>query len=324
MLETLKIEIRRVVDLYCDEPTHRTELLRALTLSGFALHPDAKCRVGLLASSIYRAAGGHSRDIAVELATAVELQMEAGVMFDNVADGEMGGEQDLTAGEALALAITLMGCAGAAASEVAHQANGRGLGLQALRHFHGNTVRACAGQFLDARLERCYRATTNEAMAMTAHKAGSLGRLAATFAASVATNDVEAVDRFGEFGADLLTYLQVVDDLRDACPEEGVRRDLVQNKKTLPLVFFYNSLRSSDSPALHTNHRYIEWVTGNAIRGRYEESGAEAFCAIVAETFLNRAKVKLMELKDRFGAMEDLEELVRSVEISGEALARTG
>ncbi len=51
---------------------------------------------------------------------------------------------------------------------------------------------------------------------MTSLKAGSLGRFAAGLGASMATDDPEIVDLCGDFGFNLFTYLQLVDDLRDA------------------------------------------------------------------------------------------------------------
>ena len=85
--------------------------------------------------------------------------------------------------------------------------------------------------------------TASDALGMTALKAGGLGELAAVFGASLATDDTETVRLFGELGFNLFTYAQLVDDLRDAFPSQGSSSDWEQGKKTLPLLFFRNSLR---------------------------------------------------------------------------------
>ena len=89
-------------------------------------------------------------------------------------------------------------------------------------------------------------ATTDEALTMTSLKAGSLGRFATGLGASMATEDPEIVNLCGEFGFNLFTYLQLVDDLRDACEAQDLRGDLMRHKKTLPVVFFHNSLTESN------------------------------------------------------------------------------
>ena len=110
MLEGLRSEVKRIVSLYCTEPNHREAMLRALAQSGFALHPRAPCRAGLLSLHIYQAIRGSITEIALQAASAVELQMEAAYLFDAVADGDIQPEQGLTPAEVLALAIAILTC----------------------------------------------------------------------------------------------------------------------------------------------------------------------------------------------------------------------
>ena len=158
---------------------------------------------------------------------------------------------------------------------------------------------------------------------MTLLKSGSLGRFAAAFGAGMATDDPEIVRSFGEFGFDLLTYLQLVDDLRDACPLDGKPGDLSQHKKTVPLVFFYDYLaqRYPDrGNALDIIDGIMSQRTPESaaleIRREFEASGAGLFVAIAAETFLNRAKSHLERLKLRVANVEELEQLIGALEIS--------
>ena len=331
MLGALRSEIRKTLDLYCAEPTHREAMLRALARPGFALHPQAPCRAGLLTLQVCHAICGSPSLAAWKAAAAVELQMEAAFMFDHVADLEIDARYDLSAAEELALAIAVLSCGAAAACQAAHQAGRNGSGLPSLLQFHRDYISGCAGQLLDGSLEKLRVATTDEALAMTSLKSGSLGRFAAAFGASMATDDPETVRSFGEFGFDLLTYLQLIDDLRDACPVDGKPGDLMQHKKTVPLVFFYDYL-SQRYPergsaldivdgimvALSPERAVLE------IRREFEASGAGLFGAIVAETFLNRAKSHLERLKLQVANVEPLEQFIGLLEISPPEILAVG
>lgn len=315
MLEALRSEIRRAIFLYCDEPFHRDAMLRALARPGFALHPEAPCRAGALTLEAYRTIRGSLDGTAVKAAAAVELQMDAAYMFDHVADQEVDPKHGLTPAEELALAIAVQSCGAALACQAALSAGPNASALRSVVQFHANYIGACSGQFLDAHLERRDGATTDDALKMTALKSGSLGRFATAFGASMATDNREMVRLFGDFGFNLFTYTQLVDDLRDACPAQGPQRDLAQRKKTLPLVFFYSAL-AQGSPG---GGGIILPPSGERasvdIRREFEASGAEAFGAIVAETFLNRAKSILADIKGRVGSVENLEQFIAGLEI---------
>jgi geranylgeranyl pyrophosphate synthase len=154
-------------------------------------------------------------------------------------------------------------------------------------------------------------------MQITRLKSGSLGRLATSFAANIATEESQTIKLFEEFGFNLFTYMQLVDDLRDACPENTSHTDFGQHKKTLPLVYFSNFL-AEDAPV--TNSGIMSPDSGvpisHEVRQAFKTSGAEVFSAIVAETFLNRAKSNLADLRDRVIMVESLEQLVSSVEFN--------
>jgi geranylgeranyl pyrophosphate synthase len=314
----LEAELRRAIDLCFGEPLVRQAVLCALARPGFALHPEASCRAGALALEAYRAISGPPRPPAIQAAAAVELHMQAAYLFDNVADGDKDAGDDLSTAEELALAIGLLSCGQAAVYEAAYMAGRHGPGLRSLLQWYQDCAASCcAGQFLDAYLEKRAAVTAEEALKMTSLKAGSLGRLAGGLGAGMATEDQEIVDRFGEFGFNLFTYCQLIDDLRDACPAQGLPSDLMQGKKTLPVVFFHNSL-AEERPEVargiisrETQARIIADASGI-----FEASGARGFGAIVAEAFLNRAKSNLADIKSRLGTVGNLEHIVGSIEIS--------
>ena len=56
--------------------------------------------------------------------------------------------------------------------------------------------------------------------------------------------------------------------------------------------------------------------SGADIRREFEFSGAPAFGAIIAETFLNRAKSNLADIQSQLGRVQTLEHLLTSIEIT--------
>ena len=174
MLGKLKGAIERAIDRYCEEPPLRDAVLRIMRRPGFALHPDAQCRAGILTLGVYRGIRGEVREAAWQGATAVELYIEASFLFDDVADGDVDEGHGSNVSEEVTLAVAMMNCGVAAAVEATNLAarghsNHSPLGELAL-----NCLSACAGQLLDARMERQHHVTSEEALKMTALKAGAV------------------------------------------------------------------------------------------------------------------------------------------------------
>ena len=105
-MDELREEIKGIVARHCDEPNHREAVLRALARPGFALHPEADCRAGVLTYHVYQAIRNSPGFVATQVAAAVELQLEASFMLDHVADRELDPQQSPNSAEELALAIT--------------------------------------------------------------------------------------------------------------------------------------------------------------------------------------------------------------------------
>ncbi len=319
MLNTLRSEIRNTVTWYCSEPLQHSAALQVLTRPGFALHPDAPCRAGAIVLEIFRAIRGSLAYPAFQAAAGVELQMEAAFLFDDVADDEVDPSYGTSVAQEVSLAITLMCCGAAVASKAAHHSGRSESSLRSLVQLHQNQIDACAGQFLDAQLERRTIVSTDESLKMTSLKAGSLGRFAADFGASIATDDPDLIQLFGDFGFNLFTYLQLIDDLRDACPKTGLPKDLMHRKKTVPLVFFYQSLAGM---LPDTSDGIMQPQAGDKInpvvRQIFKSSGAELFCAVVAEAFLNRARGNPASIGERLNTVERLEHFTSALAINPE------
>src|SRR2546428_8447228 len=101
--EPLREQIQEVIATRIAEPI-RGDLVKLLARPGSALHPDGLCRAGVLALKVHEAvirdAVGRAGLLA---AAAVELQMEAADVFDEVADAAPGSNRSEDLGPAIAL-----------------------------------------------------------------------------------------------------------------------------------------------------------------------------------------------------------------------------
>jgi geranylgeranyl pyrophosphate synthase len=280
-------------------PSIQADLVRLLARPGYALHPKGRCRAGLFALEVYRAIRRQYDRTALVAAAAVELQMQSAYVFDDVSDRRPDGSQ----AEDLALAIALLTAGTAAAADAtSYSPDPSG----AMRHFCVTTGGACAGQFLDAMLERRGGATLEESLQMTRLKSGSLGTFAAGFAARVAGAGTEGLEVFERFGFNIFTFAQLIDDQRDAC-HPGPLSDLAQAKATLPVVF-YRQRNQIDSPTPAGGRISRE------VRDAYDSSGAPAYAAIIALTYLGRAQADLQRLADCGYAIEGLGRFLEGME----------
>ena len=313
MLDAMRSEIEKGVSRHCNVPSHRDAVLEALRRPGFALHPEAQCRAGILTLEIYRAICGGLDAAAWHGAVAVELYQEAAFLFDDVADDDMDSALASNTATEIPLAISVMNCAVAAACDAAMASGADASGLLALQNMVRNCIAACAGQHMDAALALRDVSTTTEALQMTELKAGGCGRMAASFGADLATEDEEVRSLFSDLGFNIFVYLQLVDDLRDAYPAEGTPTDLLQGKKTVPLAYFHGA--APDQRAIGSDAIMLQDDNDVGYRRKFDESGANTFGAVVAEAYLNQAKANLADLSDRLGSLDRLERLIESLEI---------
>jgi len=308
LLSLVRAEVADVILAHA-APSIQADLVRLLARPGYALHPQGRCRAGVLALEVYGAIRRRYDRAAFVAAAAVELQMESAYVFDDVSDRRPdrsradGSQADGSQAEDLALAIALLTAGTAAAADAtSHSPDPSG----AMRHFCVTTGGACAGQFLDAKLERRGGATLEESLQMTHLKSGSLGTFAAGFAARVAGAEANDLELFERVGFNIFTFAQLIDDQRDACAP-GPLSDLAQAKATLPVVF-YSKRNQIDAPAPAGGT--ISRETCDA----YDSSGAPLYAAIVALAYLGRAQADLQRLADRGYAIGELDRFLEGVE----------
>lgn len=298
MLSLVRAEVANAILAHA-APSIQADLVRLLARPGYALHPQGRCRAGLFALEVYGAIRRRYDRTAFVAAAAVELLMQSGFVFDDVSDRRADGTQ----AEDLALAIALLTAGTAAAADATSNSPDPS---GAMRHFCVTTGRACAGQFLDAVLERRGGSTLEESLQMTRLKSGSLGTFAAGFAARVGGAETDGLELFERFGFNIFTFAQLIDDQRDACTP-GPLSDLAQAKATLPVVF-YRQRNQIDSPAP------VGGTISPEVCDAYDASGAPAYAAIIALAYLGRAKTDLQRLADRGYAIGGLGPFLEDVE----------
>lgn len=311
MLDALKRQVRHQLLRYCQVPCHREAVLELLSRPGYVLHPDARCRAGVLALATYESVRGSLSEGAYLAAAAAELYVEAGFLFDNVADGQAGDSSP----EELAIAIAVLNCGTITAIEAAECAEAGPAAKRVALALCFSCANACAGQYMDASLSRANKVSLEDSLRMTELKAGSCGRLAAGLGAAVATSDEALIGLCGELGSNLFTRVQLLDDLKDAFSPRGTSRDMTQSKKSVPLVFYNTSVAGGQLPNGRSRSLLVpECGQREDIPESPDASWARVFGAIVAEEFLIKAKANLSELSLRVQRIDGLETLVRSLE----------
>ena len=93
-------------------------------------------------------------------------------------------------------------------------------------------------------------------------------------------------------------------------------------KKTVPLVYFYNSVGAKRGyGADGIMPAYFGVASGQARAPAFGDSGADVFGALVAEAYLNEARSVLAKLMIRLGPLENLERYIDAIEFAPQKVA---
>jgi geranylgeranyl pyrophosphate synthase len=290
-----------------------TDLLQR---EGYPLHADAPCRAGVLAFIAYRVAGGTDENIAATCGAVAELFMAASYTLDHRMDGDVTASADpsVELGVGIALLLTANAALHRALSHLPPD-----LQAQTALEVDKCLLDAVAGQMQDLSYQRLpsdVDVTTDESLAMTELKAGSLGRLTAVIGARMAGANDALTQQISECYACFSTYRQLLDDLSDA-PDmpDGRVSDAAQGKRTLPLVYLAHwrdelgaSTRDASPGQGHIIHeeRRIPPVSAEELGA----SGATLFTQLAAETFRNRARSIAQQIQRATGRAELLIQLL--------------
>jgi geranylgeranyl pyrophosphate synthase len=294
----------------------RERALACLRRESFPLHPRSRCRAGTLSALAYDIAGGTDRDTAIGGAAAVELYMAAGYTLDHVMDDEV--PLGTNTGIETALARLM---AEAALDEAADKALARDGRTTLIREAKRMLIASCAGQLRELCLtDTAARGafTTDDALDVTALKAGSLGQMAGGIGARLAGADPELVALIEGCYFHYATYAQIVDDLSDAArvPGEERRSDIASGRPTVPAVYFYRSaaLLGAGPQSERRRSRILDAVPelGGPGVDELRESGATLFTQLAAEMVRNTALGIAEQIQQRSGRAKGLLTLLRA------------
>jgi len=107
--------------------------------------------------------------------------------------------------------------------------------------FHLAFMQCNKGQFLDVSLRPQVSMSLDVPQMVVALKTGSTGRLAAQLGAVLAQHDDESVTKFGKFGLELYSAMQLASDVADIWANP-ISSDLKNGIATLPVVCAYQNL----------------------------------------------------------------------------------
>jgi geranylgeranyl diphosphate synthase type I len=241
-------------------------------------------------------AAGGSAQRAEAVTAAWLLFYTAGHLLDNVADEVVVQEvrPSWGPGTTINIATGLIASANIILNMLEEFGISRGAAYATRDDFYRSMLKACTGQHADLTLvnptlEQCWE--TAEA------KSGAVFAVACRAGARLATDDLEGIDLFGQFGHHLGMLLQIGDDIRGLWPKGSTPSDLLAGRRwTLPVAY----AMAVTPPAIH-NHLdmclLIAPTDHNSeveARSQIIESGAVLYLAAEAARYHNQARAMLM------------------------------
>ena len=180
-LHLVRAQIADAIVAHAEGSIH-AELIRLLARPGYALHPQSRCRAGVFALEVHRAARRSFDRTTLLVAAAVELQRQSGFLAAGLA----------AADPSLAMALLV------AATATAADASGDAPDPAAtLRHFRAAS-------------------TLEDTLRLTRLESGALGRFAAGFAVRAAGAEPAGAALFERLGFNLFTFAHLTRENPDA------------------------------------------------------------------------------------------------------------
>jgi geranylgeranyl pyrophosphate synthase len=225
-------------------------------------------------------------------AAAAECMMAAADLFDDVADADPGQDEH-EPGVLLTAAAGLLSLASVAVVRVMGDGASPATAVALAELLGAEFASAANGQAANLANQTQPNLDTLTAYNEAAAKSGPLGSMIASLGARTATDDLEVVHLFGEFGRRLAVRNQLKNDARDAAPyAPRLKADVRAGARTVPLAF----AGSRGAPAGVSAGELGVWERQE--RARIASAGGLAVAAALAEA-------------ERLGAVRALDALER-------------
>lgn len=156
----------------------------------------------------------------------------------------------------------------------------------------------CEGQYLDLSYQDRLDVDISSYNRMVELKTGALMSCAMEMGAIVATDDMTVRSAFARAGMKLGMALQVQNDLadlREDSQDEGRLEDILNRKKSLPVVYAFQQAQGQDKRELLSlySRRNLHFQDLERVRAILERLGAREYCQEVAEAYSRQALEEL-------------------------------
>lgn len=238
-------------------------------------------------------------EVAVPGAIAMELSALAADIFDDIQDqdnDDMPWRQIPTA-NALNLAICLSMLSSEAVATIPDDKDSR-LYREVSQILSHMWITASDGQFQEVLFDTCEQVSLDQYFELVKRKSGSLAACACKIGATLGGASETLVLQLDQFGTNLGILSQIRNDLNDFLQFE-IKKDFVNNKKTLPYVYLLNTLNGRKAEQF----KELSQIKGNGLKrfGNEEQGylkqlaideGVVHYCRVMYELF----KEKSMEI----------------------------
>lgn len=177
-------------------------------------------------------------------------------------------------------------------------------------------LRLCEGQYLDIHFEDRLDISVSAYLDMIGRKSAALMASALHLGALLGSDNPDTIDHFRRFGWDLGLAFQIRDDVLGIWGEEAATgkptlADLLQRKKSLPVVFALETTRGKEREELHTIYAQpaISPQAAERVLAILNVAGAQEYAQAMGLNYYRDALAELESARLRTPAIEDLKTL---------------
>lgn len=182
--------------------------------------------------------------------------------------------------------------------------------------FADSLLTMSAGQHEDLVFPNLENVSLEDSRTMVERKSGSENALFAKAGAVLATKDPFTIETYAAFGLCLGTAKQLVDDVRDIWGE-GASRDLLNGKRTLPIVHALSTLRGEQRERLQKLLAVARESAENhdEVRALLAAAGSVRYTAFIVWLYQQRARNHLATASPQEPAGRELRLLLDQVSL---------
>ncbi len=189
--------------------------------------------------------------------------------------------------------------------------------IRSLRLLSEVCLNLCEGQYLDMVYESNCNISIENYLSMIMKKTAGLIATSTALGACLGTENEELVDRFYEFGRDLGMAYQIADDILGIWGIEEkigkpVKSDILQKKKTLPVVYSLNNSTGKDRQELEQfySQKITEDQDVRKIAEIINRVGAKTYSQKLEQQYYKKALTKLENIEIEVTRRDELLNMV--------------